>query len=640
VFQSLLCFSITTFAAQFFQLDMKTDKNTVIGFVLLGILFFLFFWYTNKQQQAAVAEQKRIQDSIARLETKKVKPVDTATARLDSIRFDSASKATVAGNFQNATAGQEQIVTVENELLKANFSTKGGSLKSVELKKFKSYDSTQVLIGGTPQDKLGYAVNTAPNQSAYSYDLNFTPSTVTKNTDGSQTISFSLNSASGQSITHKYVIKPNSYLIDWNIGMNGAAQLLTKNTLNLNWEMAAKQHQQDINYERQQSRLTYYEDDNYDFEHAAEGATYNLEKAAKWAGFKQQFFNATIIAPTNFASGQMQLTKQSDSTHVLFNSAANLKVNVPAANTVSVPLQLYYGPTDYDILKSQNLNLEQMVDLGSGVFSFVKYINRWIIKPVFDFFASFISNYGWVILLLTLFIRLVTAPLTYSSYLSGAKMKVLRPELDILKKKHGDDKQAFAMDQMKLFREAGVNPLGGCIPALLQIPIFFALYAFFNSNIDLRGQEFLWSHDLSQYDVIAKLPFTIPLGFGDHISLFTLTAVITSFFISLYSMNSNMTPDQNNPMLKYMPYIFPFVMLFIFNKLPSALTWYYTVSNLITLILQFIIQNYIIDHEKVLAKIDLKRKTPKQKSKWQTRYDEMMESQKKVQELKNRTNKK
>ena len=191
--------------------------------------------------------------------------------------------------------------------------------------------------------------------------------------------------------------------------------------------------------------------------------------------------------------------------------------------------------------------------------------------------------------------------------------------------------------QMKLFREAGVNPLGGCLPLLLQIPIFFALYSFFNSNIALRGQAFLWTNDLSSYDSIAHLPFTIP-AFGDHISLFTITAVLTSFLISIYNMA--MTPTQDNPALKYMPYIFPFMLLFIFNKLPSALTWYYTVSNLVTLGLQFVIQRYIIDHDKILAKIDEKRKAPKKQSKWQSRYQEMMESQKKVQELKNKTGKK
>jgi YidC/Oxa1 family membrane protein insertase len=255
---------------------------------------------------------------------------------------------------------------------------------------------------------------------------------------------------------------------------------------------------------------------------------------------------------------------------------------------------------------------------------------------VFNFFAGFIVNYGWVVLLLTLFIRLVTAPLTYSSYLSGAKMKALRPELDALKKKLGDDQQGFAMEQMKLFREAGVNPLGGCIPALLQIPIFFALYSFFNSNIALRGQAFLWSKDLSSYDSILNLSFSIP-AFGNHISLFTITAVITSFLISIYNMS--MTPTQDNPALKYMPYIFPFMLLFIFNSLPSALTWYYTVSNIITLLLQFVIQNYIIDHNKILTKIDQKRKAPKTKSKWQERYEQMMETQKKVQNLKDKTNK-
>jgi YidC/Oxa1 family membrane protein insertase len=280
--------------------------------------------------------------------------------------------------------------------------------------------------------------------------------------------------------------------------------------------------------------------------------------------------------------------------------------------------------------------MENIVDLGSGMFSFVKYINRYIIIPVFNFFASFIHNYGWVIAFLTIFIRLVTSPLTYSSYLSGAKMKVLRPELDTIKKKLGDDQQAFAMQQMKLFREAGVNPLGGCIPAVLQIPIFFALYSFFNSEIALRGQSFLWAKDLSSYDVIARLPFSIPFGFGDHISLFTITAVTTSFLISIYNMS--MTPDQGNPVMKYMPYFFPFILLFIFNQLPSALTWYYTVSNIITLILQFVIQNYIIDHDKILAKMEETRKKPKTKSKWQERYSQMMESQQKVQELKQRTN--
>ena len=218
-------------------------------------------------------------------------------------------------------------------------------------------------------------------------------------------------------------------------------------------------------------------------------------------------------------------------------------------------------------------------------------------------------------------------------------MKVLRPELDLLRKKLGTDQQGFAMEQMKLFREAGVNPLGGCLPLLLQIPIFFALYSFFNSNIALRGQTFLWARDLSTYDVVAQFHTKVWL-IGDHISLFSLLAVVTSFLISIYNMS--MTPsDPNNPTLKYMPYIYPLFMLLIFNSLPAALTWYYTVSNLITLGIQFVIQNYILNHEKILAQIDQRRKTPKvkTKSKWQEQYEKMLESQKKMQQLKQQSQK-
>ncbi|MCU0395171.1 MAG: membrane protein insertase YidC, partial [Chitinophagaceae bacterium] len=295
---------------------------------------------------------------------------------------------------------------------------------------------------------------------------------------------------------------------------------------------------------------------------------------------------------------------------------------------------LYYGPNDYKTLKGYDNGMHNIVDLGSGMFAFVKWINRWLILPVFEFLGNLMGGTGgWTILLLTIFIRLLIAPLTYSSYLSGAKMKALRPEIDAMKARLGNDQQAMSMEQMKLFREAGVNPLGGCVPALLQIPIFFALYSFFNSVIELRGVPFLWATDLSSYDSIYNFGFEIPF-YGGHISLFTVTACVTSLLISVYSMAS--TPDTGNPVMKYMPYIFPVMMLFIFNKLPSALTWYYTVSNVITLALQFVIQNYIIDHDKILAQISENKSKPKKKTKWQERLEQMQEAQKKMDERKNK----
>ena len=617
---------------------MKTDKNTIIGFVLIGIIFIAFFTYTSKQQNALMVEKKHQEDSLAKVQALKKPILDTTVARLDSLKVDSLSNLTVAGNFQTAANGTEQLTVLENELMKVTFSNKGGQIKKVELKKFKSYDSSNVVLGGSENDNISYTINTSPSQAASTNNLFFTASSTTKEGDGKQIIAFTLSSANGQNITHQYIIKPNDYLIDWNITLNGTNTLLTGNTLNLNWQVATHRQQHDIKYERTQSKICYVEDEGYDFQTAATGAAVSFEKPVNWLSLKQQFFNATLIAKSKFNTGEISVTAPDDTSKLVAKGMANMKMKLSGGNTNNIAMGLYYGPNDYEILKKYDQKLENIVDLGSGIFSFVKYINRYIIMPVFGFFAGFMSNYGWVIALLTIFIRLVTSPLTYTSYLSGAKMKVLRPELDVLKKKFGEDQQGYAVEQMKLFREAGVNPLGGCIPALLQIPIFFALYSFFNSAIVLRGESFLWAKDLSSYDVFVQLPFEVWFGFGNHISLFTLTAVITSFLISIYNMS--MTPDQNNPVMKYMPYFFPFILLFIFNRLPSALTWYYTVSNLITLILQFVIQNYIIDHDKILAKIEITRKKPKVQSKWQERYGQMMESQKKVQDLKNKTGKK
>ena len=320
-----------------------------------------------------------------------------------------------------------------------------------------------------------------------------------------------------------------------------------------------------------------------------------------------------------------------DSAKILVRSTANMKVQLPVASTSNTGFSIYYGPSDYHILKKYDLNLEKLVNLGQGMYAFVRPLNRFVILPIFDFMRNLSgTSLGLAIALLTLFIRLLISPLTYSSYLSGAKMKALRPEIAKLKDKFGEDKQAISMEQMKLFREAGVNPLGGCIPALLQIPIFFALFSFFNSEVSLRGAEFLWANDLSAYDAPIKFGFNIPL-LGDHLSLFNVTAAATSFLISVYSMS--MTPDQSNPVMKYLPYIFPVFLLFFFNKLPSALTWYYTVSNVVTLALQFVIQNYIIDHDKILAKIQENRKKPKTKSKWQERMEQMQDQQKKMKEM-------
>jgi YidC/Oxa1 family membrane protein insertase len=486
-------------------------------------------------------------------------------------------------------------------------------------------------------NKLSYLINTGVNQTSSSGDLYFSASAITTDADGTSTLSYTLADSSGKSIEHRYRLKKGEYMFEWNLGVKGADRLFTNNTINMLWQVQADQQERDIQTEKRETQLGLYGQDGFDYFTMSDGLGKNWDDGLKWLGIKQKFFNTTVIADNGFSYVDINCKMPDDSLKIVAQTTANLRTTFPASSAVNLGYRFYVGPNDFSILKQYKMDMEDMVNLGQGFYAFVKYINRWIVLPVFGLFEKYVGSLGLAILLLTLFIRLMTSPLVYTSYVSGAKMKALRPELDVLKEKLKDDQQAFSMEQMKLFRTAGVNPLGGCIPALLQIPIFFALYSFFNSNITLRGVPFWWSKDLSSYDAVFSWDFNIP-GLGSHLSLFTVLAVVTSLLISLYSMS--MTPDQNNPVMKYMPYIFPIMLLGIFNGLPSALTWYYTVSNVITLVLQFVIQNYIIDHDKILAEIQSNKKKPREKSKWQERLEQMQATQKKVNEMQQKVKKK
>jgi len=608
---------------------MNMDRNTVIGFVLLALLLFVYLFTSTKNSRELQSQQQQRADSIAQVQHKQ-----------DSIA--ALAKDTTAGNViidsnQVATRGVEELTVVENEVVKITFTSKGGQPKQVELKNYKSLINKKqpVLLNSTAFDKISYSINTpASGGSAQISDLYFLPAKVVRNADNSQTVLFQIPVPGSGNITHVFTIRPNDYLIDWAVQMTGADKMLTQGNFNLIWQAQPQQQETDVIYERQQSTVCFYEDDGFNYVMTKSQKLF--EKPVQWVSVSQQFFNTTLIATNNkFTSGEVKFIKHAeDTSSKVAEVTTTLQTRLPLGPNAALSMQLYYGPNNFGILrkhKDQIPEMDKIVNLGRDMYAFVRPINKYIVMPVFGFFRSFIGSMGLAIALLTLFIRLFTSPLVYTSYLSGAKMKALKPEIEKLKAKYGTDQQQIGVEQMKLFREAGVNPLGGCIPALLQIPIFFALYSFFNSNIDLRGVGFLWADNLASYDVIVRFPIHV-WGLGNHISLFTLTAVATSFLISIYNMN--MTPDQNNPALKYMPYIFPFILLFVFNRLPAALTWYYTVSNVITLILQFVIQNYIIDHDKILAKIDENRKKPKGKSKWQERLETMQAAQAQAQKAK------
>lgn len=608
------------------------DRNTVMGFVLLALLFFGYFYYTKQGQLTAERQQQHIQDSLNKLKPK----VDTTLRMQASDSIAAKRDSSIAGIKQDST-GKEQLVTVENKVLKITFSNKGGQPKEILLKDFKTFNGKPLILENGSFNNISYAINTGNNRTAQTSDLLFTPSAVQTGADGSQVITFTLQTSNGESVQHEYIVKPDDYMLGFNIKLNGANQLVTANSINLLWQAKALKQEKDIDWETQQSHISFVENGDFDFEHIVKGKQDDKKfvKPVDWLAVNQQFFASAIVAKNKFNSGEVTWESPGDtSLHTIVKATANLKLDVPAGNDAVIALQLFYGPSDYKILKSYGNQMYNMVPLGSGILAFVKYINRGFIMPVFNFLSSKIASYGLVIALLTIIIRLLISPLTYQSYLSGAKMKLLKPEIEQLKTKFGDDKQAFGMEQMKLFKSAGVNPLGGCIPALFQVPIFFALYDFFNSNIALRQQSFWWAKDLSTYDSIYHIPFNIPF-YGDHVSLFTITAAVTSMLISVYGM-SNMQ-DNSNPVMKYLPFIFPIVLIGVFNRMPAALTWYYTVSNSITLLIQLVIQKYIIDHDKIMAKLQENKKKPVAQNKWQERVAAMQDSNSKLKAMKEKS---
>jgi YidC/Oxa1 family membrane protein insertase len=608
---------------------MGMDRNTTIGFVLIGMLLIAMFYFNSKNRLAFEGEQKRIADSIAKINPPK-KPESV------NVKIDTTSGIPIQSNAAafGITETQPTLSVVENDLLKATFSSKGGQIKSVELKKFKKFDGKPVVLNNSDFNKISYRLNVSQNKSSAIEDINFKALPV-KQEGKNKVISFEASDSTGKRIIHEYTVTDDDYMIGFKLKANEADFLFSQNLINFTWQVECPQIEQDHAYELTQSHFCFYENQNFDFEYLGKDDSKELKKAS-WLSVKQQFFLTTFIADKTFSETNTSWKLPTDSNdHYLARVTSNARYNFASGSEVTIPMQIYFGPSDYNILKKYGNHMESIVPYGSGIFAFVKYINRYFLLPVFDFVQRNVASMGIVILLLTLLIRLITSPILYKSYLSGAKMKVLKPEVDALREKYKDDQQAFGMEQMKLWKTAGVSPLGGCLPALLQIPIFMSLYYFFQSNIDLRGKSFLWANDLAQYDSILKIPFEVPF-YGDHVSLFTITAVITSLLISLYSMNN--MQDNSNPLMKYMPYIFPVLLLGVFNKLPSALTWYYTISNTITLILQIIIQKYIINHDKIMMEIEENRKKPVKKSKMQERIEAMQESQKKLQDLKKKSN--
>lgn len=601
------------------------DRNSIIGFVLIGVLLVGYIFYNQKSQQQ-LARQKAYQDSLANLNRPKMNAA--VTVGLDSTTIkaqDSLQLNSQYGSFASVAKGTIQLTTVENDLVRISFTNRGAQPREVVLKKFKTYNGGPLVLLSGDYNQWGLQFTTSNGLLIQTKNLFFDPPVLTKKEDGTQIISYRVNAGSPfQYIEYSYTLRPGSYMLDVDIHTLGLEQVIAanQNSLVLNWQSQANQQEKDMANEKFNSRI-YFRNAKQEVDYFTIQRTQEkkLDEPLQWVSFKQHFFNTTLIARNGFSAAA--ITANVNDSAVVAQSQITLTVPYHREHDFHLPLQMYYGPNHYTTLKSYNIGLENIIPLGEGLFAFVKYINKWLIIPVFNLLSKFVSNYGVIIIILTLIIRLLISPLTYRSYVSAAKMKVLKPELDELRAKYGDDQQKFGMEQMKLFRTAGVSPLGGCLPTLLQLPILIAMYNFFPSSIELRQQSFLWAKDLSTYDSIWDLPFQIPF-YGNHVSLFTILMTATSLFLAFY--NRNMT-DQSNPAMKYMPYIFPVMLLGIFNKLAAALTFYYFLSNVIAILTQWVIQRFIIDEKKIHQQIQENKKKPVKKSKWQERLEEIQKRQ-------------
>jgi len=606
------------------------DRNQVIGFSLIGALVITYVLYTNHSQK--VYQEQKTADSIAYARQHPQPKIDSVAAKSIAVaNIDTAAANALVRSQPPSYNGTAQTLSLENKKLAIQFTTKGGFPVSANIKGFKTYDSGALYLFNGPDNHLTAILPVDNGKSTG--DLYFTP--VTKDEpNGDKTIDFSADLGSGKKVDMIYTLPADDYMMRCNIvltGMSEAALPVKWQTLGLKTEMHTPVAQRS---KRGALMQIYFgsKDDKFDyFTLKTEESTANPDFSTNWLGFRKEYFSTVLIGDDGFSKMDVSYKEDTNSaTNIEANATANILLPLKAGNNAATAsLRWYIGPNDYQVLKKYNSGLENMVPLGFGIMSFVKYINKFALLPIFYFLASLISNYALIIIIMTVLIRILLSFFTYKSYLSAAKMRVLKPELDELRVKTGGDQQKFSMEQMKLYRSAGVSPLGGCLPMLFQMPILLSLYYMLPSLIEFRQQHFLWAKDLSTYDSIASWSTNIPIlssVYGNHISLFTLLMTASSLFLALY--NRSMTPqDPNNPIMKYIPFIFPIFLMGFFNNAAAVLTFYYTFSNLLSIAQQFIIQKYFIDEKAIHAQLQENKSKPATPSKWASKLEQIQKQQ-------------
>lgn len=624
------------------------DKNTIIGFVLMIAVVIGFSWFTQPSAEEIQAQQ-RYNDSIAAVEAAKALELAAwqeqadaqaqaamANIEIDSLTADSLHKAEMFaqyGAFATVAEGEDQTITLENNVVALEFSSRGGYLRKATLKDYKNYtgkDTTNVVLFEENDNHYGFIFKTGARvidtQSLY-----FTP------TATDSTVDMTLNLMGGAQWNIRYTLPEDSYRLQMEITQNGMEKVIPQNIVNLDmyWDLKMPRQEKGRMFEQNNSALYYkYVGDDVDKLREKGNHDKYVKTSLKWIGYKDQFFTSAFIADNNFNEAFLVTEDLEKDPKYLKKFHSEALIDYTSSNPQVGNFSFFLGPNDYKLFRSYDkgvdkddrLDLDRVIPLGWPLF---RWINTLIIINVFDFLSKFISNYGLIIFLLTIFIKLILFPFTYKSYKSQAKMRVIQPQMQALNEKYPNPEDAMKKQNamMELYSKAGINPMGGCLPMLLQMPILVAMFSFFPSSIELRGESFLWAKDLSSYDAIVEWDTYIPLissTFGNHISLFCLLMTITNILYTKFTMDQS---GQNTmPGMKWMMYLMPLMFLFFFNNYAAGLSYYYFLSLLITIIQTWAFRK-LIDEKKVLAQMEANAKKPRKKSGFMARLEEAQRQQ-------------
>ncbi|NLK81524.1 MAG: membrane protein insertase YidC [Bacteroidales bacterium] len=620
------------------------DKNTITGTILIGLLIIGFYYFT--QPTAEEREQMiRYQDSIREvyqetmryekeLQQKELQQKENQQAVLSALptsSHDSIQEQALLqtyGKFAHATNGEEEFTTIENDILSVSLSNKGGKLYSAELKEYKTYTQEPLILLGedTEFGILLSEIGMSTNELFFTkMDSKTAGKTIPKNT-----VLYRLYADDYSYIEFEYTLPEDSYQLEMKMNMKGMDTHMRDITYNIAWETTGKTLEKTKSAEELYTNIIWkYLDDDVDNinSRSKKAETKDLTGKVSWVAYKQHFFSVVFIAKNSFArGGEVSLNPITNDESKLKEFSSLLTVERDRnAKEETIEFSFYIGPNHYATLKKQGIALENLLDLG-----WFGFITKFVIIPIFNWLASFIGNYGLIILLLTILIKIILFPLTFKSYLSTARMRVLKPQIDKINAKFPDSADAMKRQQatMDLYRKAGVNPMGGCLPMLIQFPILIAMFRFFPSSIELRQQSFLWADDLSSFDSILEWTTHIPLlsnFYGNHISLFTLLMAVSMIFVNKFN-GANTTPTPGMPNMKVMMWMMSIMMVFWFNNYSSGLSYYYFLANLIT-ILQTIVIRQLINDKAILQKIESNKKSPKKKSGFQERLAKMAREQ-------------